>query len=644
MPRSYKISSEESYTYFVTCSVIEHLPLFESPSYAKIVLDSLAYIREYKQTRLNAFVLMSTHLHMVLWPKNGVNLSDLLRDFKRFTSRSISRMAQEWNDKNFLDQFASARLSGRMSNDSKYQVWQDGSHPEAIYGDDFARQKIEYIHLNPVKAGLVAKAEDWLYSMRQGVSARQTDLSSNGYYDAVVTQGATVQLSPQQCIGKEYNRSMPHRLKKTLLDYLVIAISPALIMLMVGSLVFFLIEVFYQGNFTGRLLYIFALFVMAAVLVARISIEQGRERAFLFAVPLGIVTLLAINRFVQFQGGILESLSFFINLGLIAVVWWSADKLTWDCTLIDEDQEDTGEGLLEAVGLEKSSKGAMEREIAPLPEVPEATTSRDEPPSWWHRFIERRRRPHAPGVWVIYFSLAALPLFGIGQLFIPAANLADRQNAFNLLCVYTASGLGLLLTTSFLGLRRYLRQRRQEMPLSIVNLWLIVGGAIIAGVMLAAMLLPRPNAEYAISAPPFRIGSPDQHASQYGAGREGVEENQPSAQSQERQDEQSGSTSPNRPGKTPSDKANKEEKADKTPADKADQPASDKTTSEKPKKPPGASGKSAAEKQSTGTPGGGAKMAAKPWTMFPPSAHCRGSRLPLRILCWLCSNGFFTRC
>ena len=336
---------------------------------------------------------------------------------------------------------------------------------------------------------------------------------------------------------------MARRLKKTLIDYLVIAISPALIMMMVGSLVLFLTQVFYQGNFQGRLQYIFALFVMAAVLIARISIESGRERAVLFAIPLGIVTLLAINKFVQFQGGgMLQSLTFFINLGLIAIVWWSSDKLTWDCTMIDEDQEDSGEGLLEAVGLDRSGKAALEQETAPLPESDvglgresnscpesgsqeaavqlspqqiEATTSRDEPQGWWQRFIYRRRRPHAAGVWVIYFSLAALPLFGIGQIFIPAGDLSARQNAFNLLCIYTASGLGLLMATSFLGLRRYLRQRRQEMPLLIVNLWLTIGGLMIAGVMILAMLLPRPNAEYAVSEPPFRIGSPDQQPSQY---------------------------------------------------------------------------------------------------------------------------------
>lgn len=354
---------------------------------------------------------------------------------------------------------------------------------------------------------------------------------------------------------------MAQRLPKTLVDYLVIAISPALIMALVGSLVLFLIEVFYQGNFHGRLQYIFVLFVIATVLIGRISIEEGRERAGLFAVPLGMVTLLAINKFVEFQGGVSASLSLAINCGLMALIWWSADKLTWDCTLIDESEEDPGEGLLEAVGLDRPGKAALEEEIA-TPAAPEATTSPKEPVmSRWERFLERRRRPHACGVWVVYFSMAAVALFGIGQVFMPRDDLAKRQYAFHLLCVYTASGLGLLLSTSFLGLRRYLRQRRQTMPLVMVNLWLVVGAILIGGVMLSTMLLPRPNSEYAVSEPPFRFGSPDQRPSPHGMGSDPVKAPQASQHDSGRENQPGGPVPSDRhggqasedPGKRPQD-------------------------------------------------------------------------------------------
>jgi hypothetical protein len=328
---------------------------------------------------------------------------------------------------------------------------------------------------------------------------------------------------------------MAKRLHKTLLDYLIIAISPALIILMVNSLVQFLVQVFYRGNFQGRLDFVLTMFVVGAVLIGRISIEDGRERAMLFAAPLGLVTLLAIGRFVEFHG-LLGPFSFFINCGLIALIWWSADKLTWDCTLIDEQEEDSGEGLLETVGLDRPDHAAVQREIAPVADAAAMTSRDDVPTSWWDRFVERRRRPHAPGVWVVYFSLAALPLFAIGQMLLSSGDTARRQEAFRHLFVYTGSGLGLLLSTSFLGLRRYLRQRLHEMPLQMVNLWLGIGAGLIVAVMFLALLLPRPNAEYAISQIPIEVGSPDQKASPVSTGGEGVEEKRPDAQREARKD------------------------------------------------------------------------------------------------------------
>lgn len=309
------------------------------------------------------------------------------------------------------------------------------------------------------------------------------------------------------------------RLQKTLTDYLVIAISPALIMTLVGSLVYFLIAVFYHGGYQGRMEYIFSLFVFAAVLIARISIEEGREYSMMYAVPLALAMLLVLGRFT--------SSSTLLNIIMLGIVWWCADKLTWDCTVIDEQEDASGEGLLQTVGLEGSKDSTAAGPSTTTHDL-EATTSRQPPPApktWWQRFVEYRKRPHAPGVWVIYFSLAALPLFGIGQRFIPASEVEARRYVFKLLCVYTASGLGLLMTTSFLGLRRYLRQRRLEMPLEMAGVWLSVGSVMIVALMFVCWLLPRPSPEYSITQVPIRISSPsNQEASRFGWGKEGAKD------------------------------------------------------------------------------------------------------------------------
>jgi hypothetical protein len=307
------------------------------------------------------------------------------------------------------------------------------------------------------------------------------------------------------------------RLRPTLADYVVIGISPALIMCLVSSLVFFLIEVFYQGSYNGRLTWIMGMFVMGAVGVARISIEEGREHATIFALPLAIVTAIATLRFVQFSGP-LSNISWLVSLGLIGLIWWCADRLTWDCTVLDEGADASGEGLLQTVGLDYQQE-------TPESELEAVSGTSDPVQGLWNKFVEHRRRAHAPGVWVVYFSLAALPIFGFGQGFLRQQDLDGRRYVFRLLFLYVASGLGLLLTTSFLGLRRYLRKRQIEMPVEMAGSWMVSGTIVIVVLLLFCMLLPRRNAEYSISHLPIFATSPDNlRTSRWAFGSDGPED------------------------------------------------------------------------------------------------------------------------
>jgi hypothetical protein len=338
---------------------------------------------------------------------------------------------------------------------------------------------------------------------------------------------------------------MARRSPETLADYLVVAVSPALIMLLVGSLVFFLIEVFYQGQYQGRLLFVMAMFVMAIVCVARISMEEGAGYAALFGLPLAIVTAIALARFVEIRGA-LASVGPLFNLGLMALIWWSAHKLTWDCTLIDDAQDASGHGLLQELGFDRPAGANGAAPSGPAgtsaPAAPEATTAQalPQPLPWWQRMFEADRRPHAPGLWVVYFSLAALPLFGVGGWFIPSTAADVRQRAFLFLVVYVAAGLTLLLATSFLGLRRYLRQRRLEMPLEMAATWVGVGLVMVVATLLICALVPRPDSVWALARLPIEITSPEHKANRIAAGPEGAEEdpNRPSSSTAEAQDNQ----------------------------------------------------------------------------------------------------------
>jgi hypothetical protein len=301
--------------------------------------------------------------------------------------------------------------------------------------------------------------------------------------------------------------------EKTLADYVAIAISPVLIMALVGSLVFFLLEVLYVGQYQGRLQWILCFFVFGAVLIARISMTSGiADRAGLYGLVLGLLVWVGLLVYVEYPpGSRLAEFGWAINLFLIAVIWWSAHRLTWDCTLIDDSVDASGAGLLEAAGLEQgpeARESAEESEPQPAEGKGRPGKKKKEPAGlfgWWGRYRKYReeqgRKPHAPGVWVVYFSLAALPLFGLGQLLLASdrargevQRAASQRYASFLMTVYVGSGLGLLLTTSFLGLRRYLRQRKVKMPAAVTTAWLFLGGLLAAALLLVGGFLPRPSA------------------------------------------------------------------------------------------------------------------------------------------------------
>lgn len=271
-----------------------------------------------------------------------------------------------------------------------------------------------------------------------------------------------------------YDSSQP---EKTLADYLAIAVGPVLIMLMVGSLVFFLIEIGYRGSFSEQVKWTLFWFTVASVLVSRISIEQGSSYGSVYGIALGVATGFRLVAFLGAQ---------FSALILLAVIWWCASKLVWDCTFIDDDADASGQGLLQHAGME-SAEGLV---VGPAGEeqaaAPASGKIRAAVPS-------AKARPHAPGLWVIYFALGSLPVFGVGQWTIPLSDHEARGYAFVLAFLFVASALVLLLTTSFLGLRRYLRQRRLVMPATMAGSWMAWGGGILAVVLLGSLLLPRPR-------------------------------------------------------------------------------------------------------------------------------------------------------
>jgi REP element-mobilizing transposase RayT len=121
-------------------------------------VNSLQHCREQKSLKIYAWVVLDNHFHAIL---AAPDLSAVLRDVKSFTAAKILEQlaleGKEW----LLHQLRHYRAPHKLT---RYQVWQEGSHPQVIAGDAMMLQKLEYLHNNPVKRGWVAAPEHWRYS------------------------------------------------------------------------------------------------------------------------------------------------------------------------------------------------------------------------------------------------------------------------------------------------------------------------------------------------------------------------------------------------------------------------------------------------------------------------------------------------
>lgn len=160
----YKIGNQKA-LHFITFAVVEWVDVFTQQEYSRIVIDSLKYCQTAKGLEIFAWCLMSNHIHLIVRSKTG-DLSGTLRDFKKFTSKSIIKAIEEnkkESRKNWmLWIFKSA--GEKNTRNKSYQFWQQDNHPKELVNNKFIDQKLDYIHNNPVEAGIVENPEDFLYS------------------------------------------------------------------------------------------------------------------------------------------------------------------------------------------------------------------------------------------------------------------------------------------------------------------------------------------------------------------------------------------------------------------------------------------------------------------------------------------------
>lgn len=163
-------------THFLTPTVCGWIDLFTRKIYKDILIDAFKHAQQQNQLILNAYVIMSNHVHLIARAndKQEKTLSDIIRDFKKFTHHQMmllieseAESRQSWT----LHQFA---YYGKYNpNNKANQIWTNNNHPEECFSKAFTESKLNYIHENPVRAGIVRNAEDYIYSSASNYAGKR---------------------------------------------------------------------------------------------------------------------------------------------------------------------------------------------------------------------------------------------------------------------------------------------------------------------------------------------------------------------------------------------------------------------------------------------------------------------------------------
>jgi REP element-mobilizing transposase RayT len=158
MSRKYKFHNPAG-VYFVSFSVQGWVDALTRSEYKDILIENLSYCQKNKGLEIFAWCIMSNHVHLIIRAQEGYVLPDILRDFKKFTSKAIikaiSENPQESRKEWLLEQF--------QTKDGN-SFWRGDNRPIELWSNAVIDQKLHYLHQNPVEEGLVFKAEDYRYS------------------------------------------------------------------------------------------------------------------------------------------------------------------------------------------------------------------------------------------------------------------------------------------------------------------------------------------------------------------------------------------------------------------------------------------------------------------------------------------------
>lgn len=172
---SYSITDQNE-MHFTTFTVVDWMDVFIRHRYKLIVVEGLNYCIKNKGLEVYAWCLMTSHMHLIIRAKEGYQLSNIIRDFKKNIATKIilsiekaPESRREW----MLERMINAgKKDARIT---KFKFFQESNHSVILYNHspNIFDQKLDYIHNNPVEEGIVEYPEEYLFSSARDYAGKK---------------------------------------------------------------------------------------------------------------------------------------------------------------------------------------------------------------------------------------------------------------------------------------------------------------------------------------------------------------------------------------------------------------------------------------------------------------------------------------
>ena len=152
------------HAHYLTFSCFHGQPFLSKPRSCQWLVDAIARAKKLHEFHLWAWVIMPEHVHLLVWPRRKLySISAILQSIKK----PVTNKALHFVD-TFTPAFAARMVDRQPNGDLSRRFWQrGGGHDRNIYSAEEVWEKIDYIHKNPFRRGLVARAQDWQWSSAQ---------------------------------------------------------------------------------------------------------------------------------------------------------------------------------------------------------------------------------------------------------------------------------------------------------------------------------------------------------------------------------------------------------------------------------------------------------------------------------------------